>query len=188
MCDASDYAVRAVLGQRKEKHFQPIHYASKTMSEAQENYTITEKELLDVVFAFKKFHQYLVLSKTIVSIYHSALRYVIRRALRTSQPITFRLENPDFRKLTKAEIRDLFHEEQLMTISDKGIISGMSPSYSNNVWTKSYEDVSLEMRQRKSFDNVIAARQEGITVSPQLQGKSSKPDSTGPISFAVHAN
>ena len=55
MCDASDYAVGAVLGQRKDKHFQPIHYASKTMNEAQENYTTTEKELLAVIFAFDKF-------------------------------------------------------------------------------------------------------------------------------------
>nr|GEV19108.1 reverse transcriptase domain-containing protein [Tanacetum cinerariifolium] len=34
MCDASDYAVGAVLGQRIEKHFRPIHYASKTMNQA----------------------------------------------------------------------------------------------------------------------------------------------------------
>ncbi|GJT31618.1 retrovirus-related pol polyprotein from transposon 17.6 [Tanacetum coccineum] len=55
MYDASDYAVWAVLGQRREKHFQPIHYASKTMNKAQDNHTIMEKELLSVVFAFDKF-------------------------------------------------------------------------------------------------------------------------------------
>nr|GEU55258.1 reverse transcriptase domain-containing protein [Tanacetum cinerariifolium] len=49
MCDASDYAVGAVLGQRKTKHFQPIHYASKTMMDAQAHYTMTEKELLAIV-------------------------------------------------------------------------------------------------------------------------------------------
>nr|GFC32427.1 reverse transcriptase domain-containing protein [Tanacetum cinerariifolium] len=43
MCDASDYAVGAVLGQRIEKHFRPIHYASKTMNQAEANYTTTEK-------------------------------------------------------------------------------------------------------------------------------------------------
>ncbi|GJX52286.1 reverse transcriptase domain-containing protein [Tanacetum coccineum] len=52
MCDASDFAIGAVLGQRKNKHFQPIHYASKTMTEAQAHYTTTEKELLAVVYAF----------------------------------------------------------------------------------------------------------------------------------------
>ncbi|GJV35809.1 putative nucleotidyltransferase, ribonuclease H [Tanacetum coccineum] len=76
MCDASDYAVGAVLGQRIDKHFKPIHYDSKTMNEAQENYTTTKKELMAVIFAFDKFRQYLVLSKTIVFMDHSALRYL----------------------------------------------------------------------------------------------------------------
>ncbi|GKB21229.1 reverse transcriptase domain-containing protein [Tanacetum coccineum] len=49
MCDASDFAIGAVLGQRKMKHFQPIHYASKTMTEAQIHYITTEKEMLAVV-------------------------------------------------------------------------------------------------------------------------------------------
>ncbi|GKA51373.1 reverse transcriptase domain-containing protein [Tanacetum coccineum] len=59
MCDASDYAIGAVLGQRIEKHFRPIHYASKTMTEAETNYTTTEKEMLAVVYAFEKFRSYL---------------------------------------------------------------------------------------------------------------------------------
>ncbi|GJV51963.1 reverse transcriptase domain-containing protein [Tanacetum coccineum] len=55
MCDASDYAIGAVLGQRIEKHFRPIHYASKTMTEAETNYTTTEKEMLAVVlFLFEE--------------------------------------------------------------------------------------------------------------------------------------
>nr|GEW69584.1 retrovirus-related Pol polyprotein from transposon 297 family [Tanacetum cinerariifolium] len=49
MCDASDFAIGTVLGQRQEKHFRPIHYASKTMTEAESNYTTTEKEMLAVV-------------------------------------------------------------------------------------------------------------------------------------------
>ncbi|GJV13302.1 reverse transcriptase domain-containing protein [Tanacetum coccineum] len=53
MCDASDYAVGAVLGQRKDKYFRPIHYASKTLSDAQTNYTVTEKELLVVEFTIE---------------------------------------------------------------------------------------------------------------------------------------
>nr|GEZ11875.1 reverse transcriptase domain-containing protein [Tanacetum cinerariifolium] len=55
MCDASDFAVGAVLGQRIEKHFRKIHYASKTMNVAESNYTTTEKEMLAVVYAFEKF-------------------------------------------------------------------------------------------------------------------------------------
>ncbi|GJZ51810.1 reverse transcriptase domain-containing protein [Tanacetum coccineum] len=75
MCDASDFAIGAVLGQRKTKHFQPIHYASKIMTDAQAHYTTTEKELLAVVYAFEKFRSYLVLSKNIVYTDHSALKY-----------------------------------------------------------------------------------------------------------------
>nr|GEV52128.1 reverse transcriptase domain-containing protein [Tanacetum cinerariifolium] len=45
MCDASDYAIGTVLGQRQDKHFRPIHYASETMTEAESNYTTTEKEI-----------------------------------------------------------------------------------------------------------------------------------------------
>ncbi|GKE65533.1 reverse transcriptase domain-containing protein, partial [Tanacetum coccineum] len=74
MCDASDYAIGAVLGQQKEKHFWPIHYASKTMTEAQTHYTMMEKEMLAVVYAFEKFWSYLVLSKSIVYTDHSALK------------------------------------------------------------------------------------------------------------------
>ncbi|GKE33478.1 reverse transcriptase domain-containing protein [Tanacetum coccineum] len=79
MCDASDYAIGAVLGQRNDKYFRPIHYASKTLSDAQINYTITEKELLAVVYAFKKFRSYLVLSKTIVYTDHSTLKYLFNK-------------------------------------------------------------------------------------------------------------
>ncbi|GKB33251.1 reverse transcriptase domain-containing protein [Tanacetum coccineum] len=79
MCDDSDFAVRAVLGQRGDKYFRPIHYASKTLSDAQTNYTVTKKELLTVVYAFEKFWSYLVLFKTIVYTDHSALKYLFAK-------------------------------------------------------------------------------------------------------------
>lgn len=66
MCDASDYAVGAVLGQRVDKVPHAIYYASKTLSDAQLNYTTTEKEMLAVVFALDKFQSYLLRSKIIV--------------------------------------------------------------------------------------------------------------------------
>nr|GEX00019.1 reverse transcriptase domain-containing protein [Tanacetum cinerariifolium] len=79
MCDASDFAFGAVLGQRKTKHFQPIHYASKIMTEAQINYTTTEEEMLVVVYAFEKFRPYLVLSRSIMYTDHSALKYLLSK-------------------------------------------------------------------------------------------------------------
>ncbi|XP_027062064.1 uncharacterized protein [Coffea arabica] len=55
MCDASQYAVGVVLGQRSGKCSHVIYYASKTLSPAQYNYTTTDKELLAIIFAFEKF-------------------------------------------------------------------------------------------------------------------------------------
>nr|GFC87829.1 reverse transcriptase domain-containing protein [Tanacetum cinerariifolium] len=79
MCDASDYAVGAVIGQRIEKHFRPIHYASKTMNQAEESYTTTEKDMLVVVYAFEKFCSYLIMNKSIVYTNHSALKYLFAK-------------------------------------------------------------------------------------------------------------
>ncbi|KAM2950741.1 hypothetical protein COP2_000321 [Malus domestica] len=56
MCDASNYALGAVLGQRKDKRTHVIYYASQTLNDAQLNYSMTEKELFAVVFALDKFH------------------------------------------------------------------------------------------------------------------------------------
>nr|GEU47454.1 reverse transcriptase domain-containing protein [Tanacetum cinerariifolium] len=79
MCDASDFTVGAVLGQKDGKNFHPIYFASKTLNPSQQKYTITEKELMAVVFAFDKFRSYLILSKTIVYTDHSALRHLFKK-------------------------------------------------------------------------------------------------------------
>ncbi|GJY94009.1 reverse transcriptase domain-containing protein [Tanacetum coccineum] len=146
MCDASDYAVGAVLGQRKTKHFQPIHYASKTMTDAQAHYTTTEKELLAIVYAFEKFRPYLVLSKTIVHTDHSALKYLLAKqdakprllrwilllqefdviirdkkgAENLAADHLSRLENPHQGDLEKKEINETFPLETLGMISFYG--------------------------------------------------------------------
>ncbi|PWA99517.1 hypothetical protein CTI12_AA005950 [Artemisia annua] len=143
MCDASDYAVGAVLGQRHGNHFQPIYYASKTLTDAQENYTTTEKELLAVVFAFDKFRSYLVLSKTIVYTDHLALKYLFakqdakprlircilllqefdieirdkRGAENLAADHLSRLENPFLERLEEKEINDQFPDEYLLSIA-----------------------------------------------------------------------
>ncbi|KAJ9544205.1 hypothetical protein OSB04_023912 [Centaurea solstitialis] len=79
MCDASDFAIGAVLGQRKDGRVHAIHYASKTLDPAQLNYSTTEKELLAVVYAIEKFRTYLVGSKVIVYSDHAALRYLMNK-------------------------------------------------------------------------------------------------------------
>nr|GEY31148.1 reverse transcriptase domain-containing protein [Tanacetum cinerariifolium] len=146
MCDASDFAIGAVLGQRQEKHFRPIHYASKTMTEAESNYTTTKKEMLAVVYAFEKFHSYLIMNKSIVYTDHSVLKYLFAkkdskaRLLRwvlLLQEFTFkvietkgaenlaadhlsRLENSHQNVLDPKEINESFPFETLNMVSSRG--------------------------------------------------------------------
>ncbi|GJY59432.1 reverse transcriptase domain-containing protein, partial [Tanacetum coccineum] len=113
MCDASDYAIGAVLGQRIEKHFRPIHYASKTMTEAESNYTTTEKEMLAVVYAFEKFRSYLIMNKSVVYTDHSALKYLF-----TADHLS-RLKNPYENVFDPKEITKTFLLETLNVLTSK---------------------------------------------------------------------
>ena len=79
MCDASHYVVGAVLGQRREKKPMAIYNASKTLTDAQRNYSTTEKELLAIIFAQDKFRSYLLCSKITVYSDHAAIRYLLTK-------------------------------------------------------------------------------------------------------------
>ncbi|GJW98159.1 reverse transcriptase domain-containing protein [Tanacetum coccineum] len=103
MCDASDFAIGAVLGQQKNKHFQPIHYAGKTMIEAQAHYTTTEKELLSVVYAFEKFWSYLVLSKSIIRDKKGAENLAADHLSRLEKPHQDKFENKEITKTFQLE-------------------------------------------------------------------------------------
>ncbi|GKF22331.1 reverse transcriptase domain-containing protein [Tanacetum coccineum] len=157
MCDASDIAVGAVLGQQIDGKFKPIYYASKTLNNAQEHYTTTEKELLAVVLSFDNFCQYLVLSKTVVYTDHSALKYLfskkdakprlIRRVLllqgfdieikdkkgvkNLAADHLSRLENPDLGTFMEEEIADEFPDEHLMIL--KAELNSDEPWYADYV-------------------------------------------------------
>nr|GFA79941.1 reverse transcriptase domain-containing protein [Tanacetum cinerariifolium] len=146
MCNASDFAKGAVLGQRHAKHFWPIHYASKTLTDVESNYTTTEKEMLAVVYAFEKFRSYLIMNKCIVHTDHSALKYLFAktdakaRLLRwvlLLQEFDFavidtkgaenlaadhlsRLENPYENVLDPKEINENFPLETLSMVTSRG--------------------------------------------------------------------
>ena len=79
MCDTSDYAVGVVLGQKRERIFQVIYYASPILNDAQLNYATTKKELLAIVFAFDKFRPYLIGNRVIMHIDHSAIKYLMTK-------------------------------------------------------------------------------------------------------------
>nr|GFA86850.1 reverse transcriptase domain-containing protein [Tanacetum cinerariifolium] len=151
MCDASDFAIGAILGQRHKKHFKPIHYASKTMNIAEINYTTTEKEMFAVVYAFEKFRSYLIMNKSIVHTNHSALKYLFAkkdakaRLLRwvlLLQEFDFkvldtkgaenlvtdhlsRMENPYENVLDPKEINEKFPLETLSMVTFRGDFSAL---------------------------------------------------------------
>nr|GEU45554.1 hypothetical protein [Tanacetum cinerariifolium] len=146
MCDASDFAIGAILGQRQEKHFRPIHYVSKTITEAESNYTTMENEMLAVVYAFEKLQSYLIMNKSIVYTDHSALKYLFAKKdskarllhwVLLIQEFTFkgidtkgaenlaadhlsRLENPHQNVLYPKEINESFSIETLNLASTRG--------------------------------------------------------------------
>nr|GEZ29043.1 reverse transcriptase domain-containing protein [Tanacetum cinerariifolium] len=117
MCDASDFAIGADLGQRQDKHFRLIHYASKTMTEAESKYTMTEKEMLAVVYAFEKFRSYLILNRSI----EFTFKVVdTKGAENIAADHLSQLENPHKNVLDPKEINESFPLETLNLVSTRG--------------------------------------------------------------------
>jgi hypothetical protein len=142
MCDASYFAMGAVLGQHVGKLPHVIYYASKTLMDAQVNYTTTEKELLAVVFALDKFKSYLLGSKVIIYSDHAALRHLLAkketkpRLIRwilllqefdieiwdkkgTKNVVTSHLSQIQFEQPQSIPVHDSFPDEQLFEITPR---------------------------------------------------------------------
>ncbi|KAK9028455.1 hypothetical protein V6N11_025615 [Hibiscus sabdariffa] len=110
MCDASDYAVGAALGQRQGKLFHVIYYASRTLNDAQVNYTTTKKELLAVVFAFDKFRSYLIGTKQ-----EFDLEIKDRKGIENQiADLLYRLENKSECE-NNIEIKEKFPDEKILS-------------------------------------------------------------------------
>nr|GFA32261.1 reverse transcriptase domain-containing protein [Tanacetum cinerariifolium] len=177
MCDASDFAIGVVLRQRQEKNFRPIHYASKTMTKAESNYTTIEKEMLAVVYAFEKFLSYLIMNKSIVYTDHSALKYLFAkkdskaRLLRwvlLLQEFTFkvidtkgaenlaadhlsRLENPHQNVLDPKEINESFPLETLNLVCTRG--NSSTPWFADfiNYHARNFVVKGMSSQQKNKF-------------------------------------
>ncbi|XP_056695198.1 uncharacterized protein [Spinacia oleracea] len=170
MCDASDYAIGAVLGYRKNKVLHAIYYASKTLDGAQMNYATTEKELLAVVYALDKFWTYLVGSKVIIHTDHAALKYLLAKKEAKPRLIRwilllreFDLEIRDkkgaenvvadhlsrlkFQSSTDGPINDSFPDDHLFSVSTQ------SPWYADfaNYCVGGSHPPELTYQQRKRF-------------------------------------
>nr|GFB48777.1 reverse transcriptase domain-containing protein [Tanacetum cinerariifolium] len=125
MCDASDFTIGAVLGQRRDKHFWPTHYASKTMTEAKLKYTTSEKEMLADHSALK----YLLStkdSKARLLRWGLLLKEFTYKVVDTKGADNLaadhlsRLENPHQNVLDPKEINESFPLETLNLVSSRG--------------------------------------------------------------------
>ena len=110
MCNASDHAIGAVLGQRIDKLPRVIYYASKTLNDAQLNYLTTEKKFLALVFALKKFRPYLVGSHMIIYTDHSAMKHLLSKKDTKARLIRWTLLLQEF----DLEIRDKKDKENVV--------------------------------------------------------------------------
>nr|GEV37387.1 reverse transcriptase domain-containing protein [Tanacetum cinerariifolium] len=145
MCDASDYAIGAVLGQRKTKHFQPIHYASKTMTKAQIHYNTTEKEML-VVFkqdAKPRLIRWVLLLQEFDIIIHDK-----KWTKNLAADHLSRLENPHKDVFENKEINENFPLETLGKIS-----SGSTPWFADfaNFHAGNFIVKGMSSQQKKKF-------------------------------------
>ncbi|GKA73575.1 reverse transcriptase domain-containing protein [Tanacetum coccineum] len=145
MCDASDFAIGAVLGKQKEKHFWPIHYASKTMTEAQAHYTTTEKEMLAVMLSrgcsggFSSFKNLISSSE------------IKKGAENLAADHLSRLENPYQNVLEKKEITETFPLEILGMVTVRG--NDSTPWFANfaNYHAGNFMIKGMSSQQKNKF-------------------------------------
>nr|GEU90854.1 reverse transcriptase domain-containing protein [Tanacetum cinerariifolium] len=152
MCDARDFAIES-------------------------NYTTTKKEMLAVVYAFKKFRSYLIMNKSIVYTDHSALKYLFAkkdskarliRWVLLFQEFTFkvidikgaenmatnylsRLENPHQNVLDPKEINESFPIETLNMVSFRG--NSSTPWFADfaNYHARNFVVKGMSSQQKNKF-------------------------------------
>ncbi|GJX39348.1 reverse transcriptase domain-containing protein [Tanacetum coccineum] len=146
MCDASDFAVGAVLGQQEGKNFRPVHFASKPLNNAQQNFTF------DIEIKNKK------------------------GAENVAADHLLRLENPHLEELRDDDINDNFPDETLMNVSsteeDKIPLQAYENSKLYKARTKAYHDRKLRIRKElKAREKVLLYNSKYKFKAPKLRSK-----------------
>ncbi|KAK2359233.1 hypothetical protein QL285_084625 [Trifolium repens] len=158
MCDASDYAVGAVLGQRKNKIFHAIHYASKVLNDAQINYATTEKELLAIVYALEKFRSYLIGSKIVVYTDHAAIKYLITKSDSKPRLIRWMLLLQEF----DLEIRDKKGTENLVADHLSRLVNNEVTEHEREVLEEFPDEKLLMVQERPWFADLANYKVSGL--------------------------
>ena len=95
--DASDHTTAAIISQEIERGLQPLGFMSKKMTSVEQNYIITEKEMLAIIQAVKEWRKYLKGSKTGTKIItnHNNLTYFQEAKITNRQQARCALEIQD---------------------------------------------------------------------------------------------
>ena len=92
-CDASQYGIGAVLSQEMDNgEERPVAFASRSLGQAEKNYSQIEKEALGVVFGVKKFHKYLFGRKFTIANDHKPLLTLLNEAKSVPAMVSGRIQ------------------------------------------------------------------------------------------------
>ncbi|KAK4394161.1 Retrovirus-related Pol polyprotein from transposon.6, partial [Sesamum angolense] len=180
MCDASNHAIGAVLGQRIGKEPHVIYYASRMLDNTQSNYTTTEKELLAVVFALEKFCHYLLGTKVVFSD-HAALKYLLSkkeakprliRWILLLQEFDLTIKDKKGRRKSRGRPSQPIGQEKKKSEARQSTLCGTIPIFGNFVQTNSYEGAYLKLKFPLSSNSVIHMHVEDTLVPNEQQEKS----------------
>nr|KYP52542.1 Retrovirus-related Pol polyprotein from transposon 17.6 [Cajanus cajan] len=158
MCDASDYAVGAVLGQRRNKVFHSIYYASKVLNGAQLNYATTEKELLAIVYALEKFRAYLIGAKVIVYTDHAAIKYLLTKAESKPRLIRWVLLLQEF----NLEIKDKKGSKNLVADHLSRLVNEEVTCKEGEIKDEFPDEALLSVQERSWFADMANFKATGI--------------------------
>ena len=84
--DASMKGLRAVLGQKHDDIWHPVSYASRSLASAEENYCQLEKEILSIVFACDKFHEFIYRKQSDVYNNYLPLKSIFNKTILKAPP------------------------------------------------------------------------------------------------------
>ena len=94
--DASDTTIGGVLGQTEGKSPYAIYFISKNLTPTELNYTVTEKEILVVVYSINKFFHYITGYEVFVHTNHSAIIFLMNKPITNGKVTQWLLLLQDF--------------------------------------------------------------------------------------------
>ena len=134
--DASDYAIAAVLLQRHDKLLKPVSFASRRLIEAETRYTVSERELLAIIYAYQRFYAY-VYGRPII-FYTDHMSLVTARRLR--------YPNVEEKRLVRLfhQLQDVDYELRFIPGSENYLADFLSRAFDTSVAVALANNIHLQ--------------------------------------------